>query len=106
MKALLTIVLATLALGLVACGGGSIPDDVEWNIINDYPGFDEGRNFNVQLGREVSEDTLAAISQKVKSQREKRNPRFNPGFPRTRGDRRAVSVPFHLHLRVPPHARG
>ena len=71
MKAiLLSIALATLALGLVAaCGGGpSIPDDVEYTIIQDLPRpqFDN-RLVKVSLNKKVSEETLTAIAQEVRN---------------------------------------
>ena len=61
------VLLTVVALAVVGCGGGGIPDDVKWSVIQDdaFPQFAK-RQVKVQLNRKVSEDTLDAIAQDVK----------------------------------------
>ena len=70
-------VLAVLALvgilsmaSLAACGGGpEIPDDVEWTVIGAMePAMFGGGNYRVRLNKPVTEQTLRAIGEEIKSQ--------------------------------------
>ena len=64
--------IALITLGLVAaCGGGGIPDDVEWTVIGGMEGGKEpnnlgGGNYRVRLNKPVSEDVLRAIGHDVR----------------------------------------
>ena len=67
---LLFVALITLGL-VVACGGGGIPDDVEWTVIGGMEGGKEpnnlgGGNYRVRLNKPVSEDVLRAIGHDVR----------------------------------------
>ena len=57
-------------VSLAACGGGpEIPDDVEWTVIGAMePAMFGGGNYRVQLNKPVTEQTLRAIGEEIKSQ--------------------------------------
>ena len=66
--ALTTLVLVSLVV-LAACGGGGIPDDVEWTVVGTMePAPFGGGNYRVRLNKPVSEDVLRAIGKEVKKQ--------------------------------------
>ena len=63
----------TLAIGVtVGACGGSIPDDVEWSVVGGLesgkePHYPGGGGYRVQLNEPVSEETLRAIGEDIKS---------------------------------------
>ena len=100
---------ALITLGLVAACGGSgtpddvessnIPDDVEWTVLGERPGFRDGRNVWLKLNKSVSDDVLRAIGEQYKRKHEKAEQSFNPEWG-------SVVVWFYLPDDEPPYTNG
>ena len=83
MKALIAILFATLAIGLVAgCGGGGIPDDVSYRVFKSDEGGRQ-RSFWIELNKEVSENTLREITIEFRSLQKSENPALNDATDKT-----------------------
>ena len=107
MRAVMRIVLvfvALITLGFVAaCGGGNgipddhpIPDDVEWTVLGERPGFRDGWNYYLKVNKPVSDDVLRAIGENHKWKHQRAEPAFNPEWG-------SVVVWFYLPDDKPPY---
>ena len=61
------LALLVLLVLVVGCGGGTVPDGVEWEVMGDLarPQFDN-RVVDIRINKRVSENTLQMISQEVR----------------------------------------
>lgn len=63
-----------IAILFTACGGSSIPDDVEWRIVKEEPNENLSKNnIEIQLNKKIDEKILKEIALEVRKDREEYN---------------------------------